>query len=45
MGGFGTAWINDPNRDLIAMVMTQSTDFLFSGPLDTFWRLLYAAIK
>jgi CubicO group peptidase (beta-lactamase class C family) len=45
MGGFGTAWINDPNRDLIAMVMTQSTDFLFSGPLDNFWRLLYAAIK
>jgi len=45
MGGFGTAWINDPNRDLIAMVLTQSTDFLFSGSLDTFWRLLYAAIK
>jgi CubicO group peptidase (beta-lactamase class C family) len=30
-GGFGTAWVNDPNRGLVAMVMTQSADFLFSG--------------
>jgi CubicO group peptidase (beta-lactamase class C family) len=43
-GGFGTSWINDPSRDLIAIVMTQSSDFLFSGALDAFWRSVYAAI-
>jgi CubicO group peptidase (beta-lactamase class C family) len=41
-GGFGTAWYNDPGRGLVAMVMTQSADFLFSGALDEFWRTLYA---
>ena len=43
-GGFGTSWINDPRRDLVAIVMTQSSDFLFSGALDAFWRSVYAAI-
>jgi CubicO group peptidase (beta-lactamase class C family) len=43
-GGFGTSWINDPARDLVAIVMTQSTDFLFSGALDQFWRNLYASL-
>ncbi len=32
-GGFGTSWINDPGRDLVAIVMTHSSDFLFSGAL------------
>jgi CubicO group peptidase (beta-lactamase class C family) len=41
-GGFGTSWINDPSRNLAAIVMTQSSDFLFSGALDEFWRTLYA---
>jgi CubicO group peptidase (beta-lactamase class C family) len=43
-GGFGTAWINDPDRQLVALVMTQSADFLFSGALDQFWRALYAGL-
>ncbi len=42
-GGFGTSWMNDPNRKLIAIVMTQSSDFLFNGGLDAFWRGVYAA--
>ena len=42
-GGFGTSWINDPGRDLVAIVMTQSTDFLFSGALDAHWRGVYKA--
>jgi CubicO group peptidase (beta-lactamase class C family) len=42
-GGFGTSWMNDPNRKLIAVVMTQSADFLFNGGLDAFWRGVYAA--
>jgi CubicO group peptidase (beta-lactamase class C family) len=29
-GGFGTSWINDPKRGLVGIVMTQSSDFLFS---------------
>ena len=43
-GGFGTSWLNDPGRDLIAIVMTQSSDFLFSGALDAFWRGVYGAV-
>ena len=42
-GGFGTAFIVDPNRDLISIVMTQSTDYLFNGARDRFWRELYTA--
>jgi CubicO group peptidase (beta-lactamase class C family) len=42
-GGFGTSWMNDPNRRLIAIVMTQSSNFLFNGGLDAFWRGAYAA--
>jgi CubicO group peptidase (beta-lactamase class C family) len=42
-GGFGTSWMNDPNRRLIAIVMTQSSNFLFNGGLDAFWRGVYAA--
>jgi CubicO group peptidase (beta-lactamase class C family) len=40
-GGFGTSWLNDPYRDLIGIVMTQSSDFLFSGALESFWRAVY----
>jgi CubicO group peptidase (beta-lactamase class C family) len=42
-GGFGTSWMTDPNRKLIAIVMTQSSNFLFNGALDAFWRGVYAA--
>ena len=44
-GGFGTSWFNDPRRDLVAIVMTQSSDFLFSGGLEAFWRGVYAAVE
>src|SRR5207302_6022647 len=27
-GGYGTVWFSDPHRDLIAMALTQTTDFL-----------------
>jgi CubicO group peptidase (beta-lactamase class C family) len=30
-GGYGTVWFNDPHRDLIAIALTQTTDFLFNG--------------
>jgi CubicO group peptidase (beta-lactamase class C family) len=30
-GGYGTVWFNDPHRDLIAIAMTQTSDFLFNG--------------
>lgn len=43
-GGFGTSWFNDPGRDLVAIVMNQSSDFLFSGALEEFWRGVYEAI-
>jgi CubicO group peptidase (beta-lactamase class C family) len=41
-GGFGTSWINDPNRGLIGIVMTQAAGFLFDGTLERFWKTLYA---
>ncbi len=44
-GGFGTSWITDPGRDVVAIVMTQSPDFLFSGARDTFWRGVYGAVE
>lgn len=43
MGGFGTDFIVDPNRDLIGIVMTQSADYLFNGAREQFWHELYAA--
>jgi CubicO group peptidase (beta-lactamase class C family) len=38
-GGYGTAWYNDPDRDLIAVALTQSLDFLFNGVAAEFKRL------
>jgi CubicO group peptidase (beta-lactamase class C family) len=38
-GGSGTGWFNDPNRDLVAIAMTQTSDFLFNGGLAEFTRL------
>jgi CubicO group peptidase (beta-lactamase class C family) len=45
IGGFGTSWVNDPGRDMVAIVMTQSSDFLFSGGLEAFWRGVYVAVE
>jgi Beta-lactamase. len=30
-GGYGTSWFNDPNQDLVAIALTQTSDFLFNG--------------
>lgn len=38
-GGYGTSWFNDPNRDLVAIAMTQTSDFLFNGASAEFARL------
>jgi CubicO group peptidase (beta-lactamase class C family) len=38
-GGYGTSWFNDPNRDLVAIVLTQTSDFLFNGGLAEFATL------
>ncbi|HYY88009.1 MAG TPA: serine hydrolase domain-containing protein, partial [Chloroflexota bacterium] len=32
-GGYGTAWFNDPHRGIIAIAMTQTSDFLWNGGL------------
>lgn len=44
MGGFGTTWFNDPKRGIIAMALTQSSDFLFSGARERFEASVYAAL-
>jgi CubicO group peptidase (beta-lactamase class C family) len=38
-GGGGTAWFNDPNHDLIAIALSQTSDFLFNGAREEFGRL------
>jgi CubicO group peptidase (beta-lactamase class C family) len=38
-GGYGSTWFNDPNQDLIAIAMSQTSDFLFNGGMAEFWRL------
>ncbi|GAB3963357.1 serine hydrolase domain-containing protein [Plantactinospora veratri] len=38
-GGYGTSWFTDPHRDLIAIVMTQTADFLSDGGLAEFRKL------
>jgi CubicO group peptidase (beta-lactamase class C family) len=43
-GGYGTTWFNDPSRDLIAIALTQTSDFLWNGGLDEFDRLAVAAV-
>jgi CubicO group peptidase (beta-lactamase class C family) len=42
-GGFGTSWVNEPNRNVISIVMTQSSDFLFNGALQRYYQAVYAA--
>ena len=38
-GGYGTFWFNDPNRSLVAIAMTQTTDVLFNGTTTEFAKL------
>ncbi len=40
-GGYGTDWFNDPHEGLIAIALTQVSDFLWSGALTEFGRLAY----
>ncbi|MBG0565400.1 serine hydrolase domain-containing protein [Actinoplanes aureus] len=42
-GGYGTTWFNDPHRDLTAIALTQTVDFLFNGASAEFQRLAAAA--
>ena len=41
MGGFGTDWFSDPSRALVAIALTQSSDFLFSGARERFGKSVY----
>lgn len=41
-GGYGTSWFNDPNEGLIAIVLGQVSDLMWSGALTEFDRLAYA---
>lgn len=38
-GGYGTVWFNDPGRDLIAIALTQVSDFLFTFGANEFRTL------
>ena len=38
-GGYGTTWFNDPHRGLVAIALTQVSDFLFNGGVTEFNRL------
>jgi CubicO group peptidase (beta-lactamase class C family) len=42
-GGYGTTWFNDPTRDLTAIAMSQTSDFLFTGGAAEFRRLAQAS--
>ncbi len=42
-GGFGTSFFVDPNRDVISIVMTQSSNFLFNGGLTAYRSAVYRA--
>jgi CubicO group peptidase (beta-lactamase class C family) len=39
-GGYGTTWFNDPHRGIIAIAMTQVSDFLWQGGLVEFEKLV-----
>ena len=38
-GGYGTFWVNDPTRRLVAILMTQTTDVIFNGAMTEFAKL------
>jgi CubicO group peptidase (beta-lactamase class C family) len=35
-GGYGTSWFNDPHRGIVALLMTQVSDFLWNGGMGEF---------
>lgn len=39
-GGYGTDWFNDPHGGIVAIAMTQVSDFLWNGGLAEFERLV-----
>ncbi|MEE6263328.1 serine hydrolase domain-containing protein [Plantactinospora sonchi] len=39
-GGYGTGWFTDPGRDLIAIALTQTDNFLFNGGWDEVRKLV-----
>jgi CubicO group peptidase (beta-lactamase class C family) len=41
-GGYGTDWFNDPHRGIVAIAMTQVSDFLWNGGLVEFGKLVAA---
>ncbi|MEU4564836.1 serine hydrolase domain-containing protein [Actinoplanes sp. NPDC023936] len=43
-GGYGTTWFNDPDRELTAIALTQTVDFLFNGAREEFQRLAAATV-
>ncbi|HZN18039.1 MAG TPA: serine hydrolase domain-containing protein [Micromonosporaceae bacterium] len=42
-GGNGTVWFNDPHRQLVAIALTQTGDFLFNGGREELIRLALEA--
>ena len=38
-GGYGTFWLNDPTRGLVAIAMSQTSDVLFNGTATEFAKL------
>jgi CubicO group peptidase (beta-lactamase class C family) len=40
-GGYGTHWFNDPHEGLIAIALTQVSDFMWSGATEEFRELAY----
>jgi CubicO group peptidase (beta-lactamase class C family) len=38
-GGYGTTWFNDPDRQLVAIALTQTSGFMFNGGLAEFDEL------
>jgi CubicO group peptidase (beta-lactamase class C family) len=41
-GGYGTDWFNDPHRGIVAIAMTQVSDFMWNGGMDEFGKLAAA---
>jgi CubicO group peptidase (beta-lactamase class C family) len=39
-GGYGTDWFNDPHRGIVAIAMTQVSDFMWNGGLAEFTALV-----
>jgi CubicO group peptidase (beta-lactamase class C family) len=44
-GGTGTTWRTDPATGLIAIALSQTSDFLFNGGRDDFLRLAQATLR